>query len=146
MRGDHATAYVSLSDVARPVGGHWLEELWLGKRFHSEEHIVMNVGDGAIVRTHSVQEMPQKLDQSMVDKIDGTSWAPLRVAHQEGVIPRPVLRDTDHHPENTSRRSATEERKNSFGLRGEMRQVLGQETRRLLPTSFGPFQGVQVQN
>ena len=54
----------------------WFEGLWLGKRFHTEEHFVMKLSDGTIVRTRSVQCMPQKLDRAMVDKIEGTPWAP----------------------------------------------------------------------
>ena len=93
------------SDVMLRVSGkvhggilaeRWFESLWLGKRFHTEEHIVMKLSDGTIVRTRSVQCMPQKLDQAMVAKIEGTPWAPMGVTKQEEDVHRPIVREIDY--------------------------------------------------
>ena len=46
-----------------------------------------------------MQGMPQKLDQAMVDKIEGTPLAPVGVAMQDEDVHRPIFRDIDYPPE-----------------------------------------------
>ena len=54
----------------------WMEGLWLGKRFNSDENVVVKMNDGGVVRTRSVQEMPVQLTTEMVDKNTGQPWQP----------------------------------------------------------------------
>ena len=92
-----------------------------------------------------MQGMPQKFDQAMVDKIEGTPLAPMGVAMQEEDVHRPIFRDIDHPPET-----------NRGGLQLGSAQITSDNVRygasekcpkcqvmRIFPASTGSLQGVQ---
>ena len=54
----------------------WFEGVWLGKRFHTEEHLVAPSVDGVVVRTRSVQPMPNAVTMELLDRMVGAPWAP----------------------------------------------------------------------
>ena len=67
----------------------WYEGVWLGKRFHTEEHLVARATDGVVVRTRSVQSLPNAISMDLLNKIVGAPWAPAGVmkGNQEVVCP-----------------------------------------------------------
>ena len=58
----------------------WMPGLWLGKRFHTEEHIVMNFESGKIFRSRSVRVMDRDICQEDVLRCLGHPWLPSGVA------------------------------------------------------------------
>ena len=58
----------------------WFEGVWLGKRFHTEEHLVARSVDGVVVRTRSVQPIPTEVTMEILDQVRGAPWAPTGVA------------------------------------------------------------------
>ena len=71
------------------VAERWYEGVWLGKRFHTEEHLVARATDGVVVRTRSVQSLPNAISMDLLNKIVGAPWAPTGVmkGNQEVVCP-----------------------------------------------------------
>ena len=67
----------------------WYEGVWLGKPFHTEEHLVARATDGVVVRTRSVQSLPNAISMDFLNKIVGAPWAPTGVmkGNQEVVCP-----------------------------------------------------------
>ena len=67
----------------------WYEGVWLGKRFHTEEHLVARATDGVVVRTRSVQSLPIAISMDFLNKIVGAPWAPTGVmkGNEEVVCP-----------------------------------------------------------
>ena len=68
----------------------WLEGIWLGKRFSSEEHVV-SMPDGKVVRTRAVQSVAEELqwNKDMVLAVSGLPWAPTgTLTHPTFTIPR----------------------------------------------------------
>ena len=63
----------------------WYEGMWLGKRFHTEEHLVARATDGVVVRPRSVQSLPNAISMDLLNKIVGAPWAPTSVMkdHQQ---------------------------------------------------------------
>ena len=55
----------------------WLEGVWLGKRYISDEHIV-SMPDGRVVRTRAVQALPEETRWSAdsIKAVTGLPWAP----------------------------------------------------------------------
>ena len=54
----------------------WYEGVWLGKRFHTEEHLVARATDGVVVRTRSVS-LPNAISMDLLNKIVGALGRPL---------------------------------------------------------------------
>ena len=54
----------------------WHLGTWLGKRFHTEEHIVARKGDGFVIRSGVVKAMPEPTTMDDVDAIKGSPWSP----------------------------------------------------------------------
>ena len=54
----------------------WHLGTWLGKRFHTEEHIVARKGDGLVIRSRAVKVMPEATTMDDLDAIKGSPWAP----------------------------------------------------------------------
>ena len=54
----------------------WLPGLWVGKRFHTNEDVVIRESDGAAVRTKAVKVMPEPLTAEMLSRIRGIPSAP----------------------------------------------------------------------
>ena len=46
----------------------------VGKRFHTEEHLVARATDGVVVRTRSVQSLPNAISMDLLNKIVGAHW------------------------------------------------------------------------
>ena len=70
----------------------WHLGTWLGKRFHTEEHIVARKGDGLVIRSRAVKVMPEVTTMEDLDAIKGSPWSPsgvLRDALPD--VPRPIL-------------------------------------------------------
>ena len=80
----------------------WVEGIWLGKRFHSDEHIVCRTSDGEVVRTRSVKSLPCKVTMELLDKIKGVPWAPTSVHRQDGEVRKPVLKPEETKGETLS--------------------------------------------
>ena len=74
----------------------WHLGTWLGKRFHTEEHIVARKGDGD--RSRAVKAMPEETTLDELDAIKSSPWAAsgvLRDALPD--VPRPTLSRDEHH-------------------------------------------------
>ena len=54
----------------------WHLGTWLGKRFHTEEHIGARNGDGLVIRSRAVEVMPEPTTMDDLDAIKGSPWAP----------------------------------------------------------------------
>ena len=50
---------------------------WLGKRFHTEEHIVARKEDGLVTRSRAVKAMPEETTLDDLDANKGSPLAPL---------------------------------------------------------------------
>ena len=71
---------VFLRAAEKPVGGamtpRWVEGVWLGKRFTSEEHIV-SLASGKVVRSGTVRPHPEvAFDVELFNAIQGAPWDP----------------------------------------------------------------------
>ena len=55
----------------------WHLGTWLGKHFHTEEHIVARKGDGLVIRSTPVKAMSEETTLDDLDAIKGSSWASL---------------------------------------------------------------------
>ena len=74
----------------------WHSGTWLGKRFHTEEHIVERKGDGLVVRSRAVKAMPEPTTMDDLDAIKGSPWAPSGVLKDVlPDVPRPILSRDD---------------------------------------------------
>lgn len=66
--------------VGKVQGGEmserWYEGLWLGQRFHTQEHLVAKVADGEVVRCRSIKELPNPITMTLLRSITGKPWAP----------------------------------------------------------------------
>ena len=70
----------------------WHLGTWLGKRFHTEEHIVARKGDGLVIRSRAVKLMPEVTTTEDLDAIKGSPWAPSGVLRDVlPDVPRPIL-------------------------------------------------------
>ena len=47
----------------------WHLGTWLGKRVHTEEHIVARKGDGLVIRLRAVKAMPEPTTMDELDAI-----------------------------------------------------------------------------
>ena len=85
--------------VAGKVSGGLMSErwhlgTWLGKRFHTEEHIVARKGNGLVIRSRAVKVMPEPTTTDDLDAIKGSPWAPSGVLKDVlPDVPRPTIRD-----------------------------------------------------
>ena len=83
--------------VAGKVPGGVITERWhlgtrLGKRFHTEEHIVARKGNGLVIRSRAVKVMPEVTTLEDLDAIKGSPWAPPGVLRDVlPDAPRPIL-------------------------------------------------------
>ena len=70
----------------------WHRGTWLGKRFHTEEHIVAGKGDGLVIRSRTVEAMPEETAMENLGAIEGSPWAPSGVLRDVlPDVPRPIL-------------------------------------------------------
>ena len=71
---------VMLRVAGKVPGGVMMERwhlgTWLGKRFHTEEHIVARKGDGRVIRSRAVKAMHEGTTMDDLDAIKGSLWAP----------------------------------------------------------------------
>ena len=67
----------------------WHLGTWLGKRFHTEEHIVARKGDGLVIRSRAVKAMPEETTLDDLDSIRAPSGVSRDVLPD---FPRPTLR------------------------------------------------------
>ena len=75
----------------------WQLGVWLGKRFHTEEHLVARKVDGLVIRSRAVKAMPEKTKVEDLDMIKGSPWTPSGVLREVlSDVPRPVLNRDDH--------------------------------------------------
>ncbi len=67
----------------KPQGGlmqaRWVEGVWIGSRFNSQEHLVARNADGVVVRTRAVREVPRGVTLRDLDRVVGTPHAPTGV-------------------------------------------------------------------
>ena len=75
----------------------WHLGTWLGKRFHTEEHIVARKGGyGLVIRSRAVKLMPEVTTTEDLDAIKGSPWAPSGVLRDVlPDVPRPILSRDD---------------------------------------------------
>ena len=77
--------------TAKVQGGimepRWLQGIWVGKRFGSEEHIV-GTAEGGVIRSSAVKPHPEKdWDMELFNAITGSPWDPSGMASSErGVV------------------------------------------------------------
>ena len=65
----------------------WYEGVWLGKRFDTEEHLVMK-DDGLVVRCRAVRERDLPVTMEMLDKLRCSPSDPTGTSKQTDSIPR----------------------------------------------------------
>ncbi len=65
----------------------WMQGLWVGKKLHSDEHLVMK-DDGMVVRSRAVREMDQEISLQDLDKLRSTPHDPLGISRQTTEAPR----------------------------------------------------------
>ena len=58
----------------------WHLGMWLGKRFHTEEHIVARKGDGLVIRFRAVKAMPE---ETTLDDLDNIKGSPMDTSNGE---------------------------------------------------------------
>ena len=76
----------------------WYEGLWLGQRFHTQEHLVGKLSDGEVVRTRCVKELPNPITLALLRTIVGQPWAPAGTAKPERDVKPPVLPSSEPPP------------------------------------------------
>ena len=76
----------------------WMPGLWLGKRFHTDEHIVMNFGSGKIYRTRNIRVLEHDIGKEDVLRCVGHPWLPSGVAKVSDEIPK-AIENTSEVPE-----------------------------------------------
>ena len=86
--------------VAGKVAGglmteRWQLGTWLGKRFHTEEHIVAREGDGLVIRSRAVKVMPEPTTMDDLDAMKGSPWPPGVLKDVLLDVPRPILSRDD---------------------------------------------------
>ena len=54
----------------------WHLGTWLGKHFHTEEHIVARKGDGLVIRSRAVKAMLEETTLDDLGSIKCPSWGP----------------------------------------------------------------------
>ena len=54
----------------------WHLGMWLGKRFHTEEHVVARKRDGLVIRFRAVKAMPEETTLDDLDNIKGSPRTP----------------------------------------------------------------------
>ena len=54
----------------------WHLGTWLGKRFHTEENIVLRKGDGLVIRCRAVKAILEPTTMDDLDAMKGSPWAP----------------------------------------------------------------------
>ena len=70
----------------------WHLGTWLGKRFHTEEHIVARNGDGLVIRSRAVKAMPAETTLEDLHTIKGSPLASSGVLRSVLLdVPRPIL-------------------------------------------------------
>ena len=72
----------------------WHVGTWLGKRFHTEEHIVARKGDGRVIRSRAAKVMHEETTLDDLDAIKGSPWAWGPCGVLSDVLPdvhRPIL-------------------------------------------------------
>ena len=86
-----------MTRVAEKVSGgvmmeRWHVGTWLGKRFHTEEHIVARKGSGLVIRSRAVKVVPEETTLDDLDAIKGFPWGPSGVLRDVlPSVPRPIL-------------------------------------------------------
>ena len=66
--------------------------MWLGKRFHTEEHIVARKGNGLVIRSRAVKVVPEETTLDDLDAIKGSPWGLSGVLRDVlPDVPRPIL-------------------------------------------------------
>ena len=86
-----------MSRVAEKVSGgpmmaRWHVGTWLGKRFHTEEHIVARKGDGRVIRSRAAKVMLEETTLDDLDAIKSSPWTPCGVLTDVlRDVPRPIL-------------------------------------------------------
>ena len=74
----------------------WHMGTWLGRQFHTEEHIVARKGDGLVIRSRAVKVMPEPTTMDDLDAIKGSPWPPSGVLRDVlPDVPRPTLSRDD---------------------------------------------------
>ena len=74
----------------------WHLGTWLGKLFHTEEHIVERKGDGLVIRSRAVKVMPEPTTMDDLDAMKGSPWALAGVLRDVlPDVPRPILSRDD---------------------------------------------------
>ena len=73
----------------------WYEGIWLGKRFDTEEHLVMK-GDGLVVRCRAVRERDIPLTLDELDKLQCSPWDPTGTSKPADSVPRASIQPEEH--------------------------------------------------
>ena len=94
---------VMLRTTGKVQGGvmseRWIDDLWLGKRFHSDAHVVCRLDEGTVVRIGSVKAMPMKLTRELFEKIKGAPWMPTGTYKQDAVMGRSMMKPEENKDE-----------------------------------------------
>ncbi len=105
-------AQVMIKVTGKLQGGlmqeRWIEGTWLGMRFHTQEHIAARAGDGVVVRTRAVRELPRRTTLTVLDQIVGDPHAPAGTASYEKDVERARM---DKTPESVLQPGAGDEPK-----------------------------------
>ena len=70
----------------------WHLGTWLGKRFHTKEHIEARREDGLVIRSRAEKVMPDETTLEDLDAIKGSPWVRSGVLRDALLdVPRPIL-------------------------------------------------------
>jgi hypothetical protein len=86
-------------DVGGVVTERWFEGIWLGKRFHTEEHIVADLKSGKVMRTRSIKQLPVETTWEDINMISGKPWAPRGGNAYRNESPKAVSKESEVIPE-----------------------------------------------
>ena len=76
----------------------WMPGIWVGKKLHSDEHLVMKE-DGIVVRSRAVREMTKDITINDLDILKSTPHDPLGTIRASTSAPRPPVVPRDLGPE-----------------------------------------------
>ena len=139
---------VMFSVAGKVPGGatteRWHLGTWLGKRFHTEEHIVARKRDGLVIRSRAVKAMPADITLEDLDAIKGSPWAPSGVwGDALPAVPRPILSRDEPPLVPVEERGAKKHENLTSHQAWHMQEIVSQ---RILPSRLGTFSGLSHQD
>ena len=58
------------------VSSRWFDDIWVGRRFSSEEQLVADMADGRVYRARDVNESVEEVTMADLIGVAGRAWSP----------------------------------------------------------------------